>query len=38
MADVKELEQEVLKGNMSITEFACTKIDGSLERMREKTP
>lgn len=38
MADVKDLEQLVLKGEMSITEFACTKIDGSLERMREKHP
>lgn len=38
MSEVKELEQEVLKGNVSITEFACTKIDGSIERMREKHP
>ncbi|NCC68566.1 MAG: hypothetical protein EOM14_10325, partial [Clostridia bacterium] len=38
MADVKDLEQLVLKGEMSITEFACTKIDGSLERMRVKHP
>lgn len=38
MSGVKELEQEVLNGNMSITEFACTKIDGSIERMREKHP
>lgn len=38
MAGVKDLEQEVLNGNMSITEFACTKIDGSIERMREKHP
>ena len=38
MADVKNLEELVLKGEMSITEFACTKIDGSIERMREKHP
>jgi len=38
MADVKNLEELVLKGEMSITEFACAKIDGSLERMKEKHP
>ncbi len=38
MADVKDLEQLVLNGEMSITDFACTKIDGSLERMRENHP
>ncbi len=38
MADVKDLEQLVLDGKMSITEFACTKIDGSLERMKENHP
>lgn len=34
----KELEELVLKGEMTITEFACEKIDGSLERMRERNP
>lgn len=38
MADVKNLEELVLKGEMSITEFACTKIDGSIERMKQKHP
>ena len=38
MADVKDLEQMVLNGEMSITDFACTKIDGSLARMKENHP
>ena len=38
MADVKNLEELVLKGEMTITEFACAKIDGSIERMKEKHP
>lgn len=38
MADLKNLEELVLNGEMSITEFACTKIDGSIERMKEKHP
>jgi len=38
MADVKNLEELVLKGEMSITEFACEKIDGSIARMKEKHP
>lgn len=37
-AELKEMEQKVLNGEMSICEFACTKIDGSLERMRERHP
>ncbi|MGI5985906.1 MAG: 2-hydroxyacyl-CoA dehydratase [Clostridiales bacterium] len=38
MADVKNLEELVLKGEMTIVEFACTKIDGSIERMKERNP
>jgi hypothetical protein len=38
MAQVKDLEELVLNGEMSITEFACAKIDGSIESMREKHP
>ena len=36
--EMKRLEQEVLDGKMSITEFACTRIDSSIERMKEKHP
>ncbi|MEG2382734.1 MAG: hypothetical protein RSB39_04035 [Oscillospiraceae bacterium] len=38
MADLKNLEELVLKGEMTITEFACTKIDGSIARMKERNP
>jgi len=38
MADVKDLEGLVLNGEMSITEFACEKIDASIERMKERNP
>lgn len=34
----KELENLVLNGDMTILEFACEKIDASIERMREKSP
>lgn len=37
-AEMKAMEQAVLDGELSIAEFACTKIDGSIERMREKNP
>lgn len=37
-AEVKAMEQEVLNGNMSITDFACARIDGSIARMRETHP
>ncbi|NLV86846.1 MAG: 2-hydroxyacyl-CoA dehydratase [Clostridiales bacterium] len=38
MSEVKDLEQMVLDGEMTITEFACAKVDGSLERMKERHP
>ena len=38
MADVKDLEGLVLKGEMTITEFACAKVDASIERMKERNP
>ena len=34
----RNLEELVLRGEMSITEFACAKIDDSIERMTEKHP
>ncbi len=36
--EMRLLEQKVLSGEMSITEFACARIDSSLGRMREKHP
>lgn len=34
----KELEELVVKGELSITDFACAKVDGSIERMKERNP
>ena len=36
--EMKRMEQEVLDGKMSIVDFACTRIDASIERMQEKHP
>ena len=38
MADLKDLEGLVLNGEMTITEFACAKVDASIERMKERNP
>ena len=38
MADLTSLEDRVLSGEMSITDFYCAKVDGSIARMREKNP
>lgn len=36
--EMKALEVKVLSGEMSIVDFACTRIDASIGRMREKHP
>ena len=36
--EMKLLEAKVLAGEMSVAEFACTRIDASLGRMRENHP
>ena len=38
MADLKNLEELVLNGEMTIVDFACAKIDGSIARMKERNP
>ncbi len=36
--EMKKMEQDVLDGKMTIVDFACTRIDGSINRMKEKHP
>ena len=36
--EMKKMEQDVLDGKMTIVDFACTRIDASIERMQEKHP
>ncbi len=38
MADVTNLEDRVLSGDLSVVDFACQKIEGQVARMREKNP
>ena len=38
MEDVRNLEEEVLRGTLSAIDFACLKLEGQIARMREKNP
>ncbi len=38
MEEVRNLEEEVLRGTLSAIDFACQKLEGQIARMREKNP